>query len=575
MNPVLLTSQQGSLLHDEKSFLLQLHAALTNLKNAPEELDDLRRAILQLDELFLIVVVGEFNAGKSALVNALLGQRVLEEGVTPTTTRVTLVKYGDQIQQSLGADDIATLAFPLDLLRELNIVDTPGTNAVIRKHEELTRDFVPRSDLVLFVTSADHPFTESERQFLEHIREWGKKIVFIINKRDILANDDAGLNQVTAFVAENAQKLLGAPPQIFAVSAKLAQAGEGKASGMDALRDYVWSWLDESARLRVKFANPLGVADLVLNRTSDRLKIEQEKSRADLDTVGKIEQDVATFEREVAMELTPRLAEIDNVILRLLARGLDFFDTKVRLFNVLQLARGDRFRNEFEKNVLGGVTEEIKKHIKSVATWLVEKNQWHWQQVTTFLQKRRFELDDQLVGDVQTPYDLQRHTLIDGVADAADAVVKSYDAEEQSRRLGATVESSVLITGVVESIAVFVSVLGAAAYLSRPTDPLGLVVGGVFAIGGLFVIPLIRGRVKNVFKEKVEQVRTNLNQVLAAQFTSESNRLLSLLKEGVGPYTRFVHSEKGRLDETVRVIQDALGQLRVLQARVEQVFGKG
>jgi predicted GTPase len=152
MNPALLDPQQESLLRDEKNFLVELHASLAHLKNAPEELDNLRRAIVQLDELFLIVVVGEFNAGKSALVNALLGQHVLEEGVTPTTTRITLVKHGDQIHQTVGADDIATLSFPLDLLRELNIVDTPGTNAVIRKHEELTRDYVPRSDLVLFVT---------------------------------------------------------------------------------------------------------------------------------------------------------------------------------------------------------------------------------------------------------------------------------------------------------------------------------------------------------------------------------------------------------------------------------------
>jgi small GTP-binding protein len=570
----LLKPQQESLLRDEKNFLVDLHASLARLKDAPDELDDLRRAIVQLDELFLIVVIGEFNAGKSALVNALLGQRVLEEGVTPTTTRITLVKYGDRIQNDVGADDIATLAFPLELLRELNIVDTPGTNAVIRKHEELTRDFVPRSDLVLFVTSADRPFTESERQFLEHIREWGKKIVFVINKRDILDNEPQGLKQVVGFVTDHARTLLGGAPEIFAVSAKLAQAGDGKTSGMDALRDYVWSRLDETARLKIKFENPLGVADLVLRRADERTKIDKEKSLADLDTVGKIEQDIAAFDREVRSELSPRLAEIDNVILRLLARGLDFFDTKVRLFNILQLARGDRFRNEFEKHVLTGVTDEIKKNIKSVATWLVEKNQWHWRQVTTFLQRRRFELSDDLVGDVQTPYDMQRHTLVDGVTDAAEAVVKTYDAEEQSRRLGVTVEGSVLVTGVVESIAVFVGALGAVAYLSRPTDPLGLVFGGILAVGGLFVIPFSRSRVKAVFKDRVEQVRANLNELLSSQFTSESNRLLNLMKEGVAPYTRFVRSEKERLDQSERVIEDSIGNLRALQARVEQVFGQ-
>ena len=60
-----------------------------------------------------------------------------------------------------------------------------------REHEEITSQFVPRSDLILFVTSADRPYTESERIFLEKIRAWGKKIVLVINKIDILENPEA------------------------------------------------------------------------------------------------------------------------------------------------------------------------------------------------------------------------------------------------------------------------------------------------------------------------------------------------------------------------------------------------
>jgi len=68
---------------------------------------------------------------------------------------VTLVKWGEQIAEQVVDQDLALYTHPLPLLRELNIVDTPGTNAVIRRHERLTGEFVPRSDLVLFVTSAD------------------------------------------------------------------------------------------------------------------------------------------------------------------------------------------------------------------------------------------------------------------------------------------------------------------------------------------------------------------------------------------------------------------------------------
>src|SRR3954454_4258261 len=80
--------------------------------------------------------------------------------------------------------------FPAPFLDEITLVDTPGTNAIIREHEALTQKFVPRSDLVLFVTSADRPFTESERSFMADIREWGKKTTVIINKLDLMKSDE-------------------------------------------------------------------------------------------------------------------------------------------------------------------------------------------------------------------------------------------------------------------------------------------------------------------------------------------------------------------------------------------------
>src|SRR5919108_5023977 len=118
----LLTEEQQQLLRDEKAALADIRTALSNLDAPREALDTLQQAILQLDELFLLVVVGEFNAGKSALMNALLGEKVLAEGVTPTTSRVTLVKWGEQVAEHVVDENFAVYTHPLLLLRELNIV---------------------------------------------------------------------------------------------------------------------------------------------------------------------------------------------------------------------------------------------------------------------------------------------------------------------------------------------------------------------------------------------------------------------------------------------------------------------
>ncbi len=192
-----LTRDQEELLLAERTLLQQLGYNLTRLEASREDSTRLDQARRQLDELFLLVIVGEFNAGKSAFINALLGQQLLEEGATPTTVRVHLLRHGDQIGRSLVEADMEVVTAPVEWLREINVVDTPGTNAVIQRHQEITEDFVPRSDLVLFVTSADRPFSESERLFMERIRAWGKKVVIVVNKVDIL--NPADVSEGTRF----------------------------------------------------------------------------------------------------------------------------------------------------------------------------------------------------------------------------------------------------------------------------------------------------------------------------------------------------------------------------------------
>ncbi len=166
MHPSMLSADQARLLQDEKEVLSTLMIRLAAVNAPRESLAQLQKAVVQLDELFLIVVVGEFNAGKSALVNAILGEKILSEGVTPTTTRVTVLKWGEEVVEQIVDENFSIFTYPLPLLQELNILDSPGTNAIIRHHERLTDEFVPRSDLVLFVTSAERPMTESETQFL-------------------------------------------------------------------------------------------------------------------------------------------------------------------------------------------------------------------------------------------------------------------------------------------------------------------------------------------------------------------------------------------------------------------------
>src|SRR5829696_4005203 len=271
----ILDERREALVERERALLERFIRFLKDFGAPAEDGELVRRAHADLEELFLLVIVGEFNSGKSAFINALLDAEFAQEGVTPTTDRITVLRYGEEPVERERRDGVLEKGYPNEFLREIAVVDTPGTNAIIRHHEELSRGFVPRSDLVLFVTSAERPLTESERGYLELIRDWGKKILLVINKADLLA-DEGKREEVRSFVDGGIRSALGLTPPIFFVSSLLARKAKAatnamerdalmRASGFPELENYVTDLLDEEGRVRLKMESPLGVVE-ELNR---------------------------------------------------------------------------------------------------------------------------------------------------------------------------------------------------------------------------------------------------------------------------------------------------------------------
>ncbi|MEX1309952.1 MAG: dynamin family protein, partial [Candidatus Sulfomarinibacteraceae bacterium] len=130
MLDTILTPEQQDLLRDERALLTEVAAALERNDVAADDRGALTESLRQLDELFLLVVVGEFNAGKSALINALLGSELLAEGVTPTTAKIHLVSWGETEGRETVDAVSERLTAPVPILRHLSLDDTPGTNAI-------------------------------------------------------------------------------------------------------------------------------------------------------------------------------------------------------------------------------------------------------------------------------------------------------------------------------------------------------------------------------------------------------------------------------------------------------------
>jgi small GTP-binding protein len=571
----LLTKSQQTLLKEERATLNDLRVALLKFGATSEDQETLRKSIAQLDEFFLLVVVGEFNAGKSAFINALLGQPLLKEGVTPTTTQINLLRHGDEEARTIEGENLHVIAAPIGLLENLSIVDTPGTNAIIRQHEAITNEFVPRSDLVLFITSADRPFSESERAFLERIRDWGKKVVVVLNKVDILQSE-AELSEIETFIADNARKLLGITPDVFPVSARLAlRAKQGEpqvweSSRFGALEEYINANLDESSRLQLKFLNHLGVGDHLASRYLDLIRERLDLLKTDVEMLGDVERQLEVYEADMQRDFEFRMSDIEKILYEMERRGQDYFDETIRLARVIDLTKKNRIQREFEQKVIADVPHQIETKVAEMIDWLVEADLRQWQAVTEHLAERRRAHKDRIVGQTGIgAFHSERERLIDGVGREAKRVVDTYDKTREAMTIASGVQNAVAAAAVLEVGAVGLGVLITALATTVAVDVTGIVMASFLALLGIFVIPARRRQAKSQMREKVAEMRAQLLQALGGQFEGEITRSLSNINDTIAPYTRFVRAETDKLTQAQGEIENYQTELRRLKANIE------
>jgi len=548
----ILDPAQQDVVREERRILNELRASLIRFGASDENMAPLERSIEQLDELFLLVVVGEFNAGKSAFINALTGERRMEEGVTPTTAKVTPARYED-----------------------INIVDTPGTNAVIREHEQITAEYVPRADLVLFVTSADRPFTETERAFLEQIRDWGKKVVVVINKVDILV-DEKELAEVRAYVADNARRLLGVTPEIFPVSARAAfrsKNGEPQlwaSSGFEPLERFIRTSLDAAARMRLKLLNPIGVGANLIERYTVSTRERLSALQADFTLLEDVEGQLSLFEADMVREFEGKMAAVDNVLLEMERRGHDYFDDTMRIGRVMDLLNRSRVQEGFERQVVADAPQQIDKRVNELIDWMVDQDFRQWQRITRHLSERRREFKGRIAEDDESrPFHDERRRMVETVGRAAQTVVDTYDRRREASQLADGARNAVATAAAAGAGAIGLGTLVTIAASTAAADVTGIILASVIAALGFFIIPARRNRAKMQMRQKIADVRARLSNAIRKQFQEEIARSTARMRDSIAPYSRFVRSEGEKLKETEVKLANLEADLERVRQRVD------
>ncbi len=355
-------------------------------KELSQTVSDLRNRI---HDPFMFVICGEVKVGKSSFINALLESKteICKVAPSPMTDTIQLIVYGPEYQMTALSPVLKRISYPEDILKEIAIVDTPGTNTIIAHHQEITENFVPTSDLVIFVFEAKNPYRQSAWDFFNFIKtDWQKKVIFVLQQKDLI--DPADLQINIRGLEQYAKEKGISNPLIFPVSAKMDLEGKKVDSGFLPLREFIAKNITGGKASLYKMINNIKTSETVVDKIESGILIRKDQFAYDMEFRNDITKTLSDQEKisnnNINMLVENLLASYDTVTnskRKTLEDGLGFFNVLKRgiggIFNKGQSLQTwlKEFTADFESSLNTSMKDKLQNGLKDISDSIQQMGQ--------------------------------------------------------------------------------------------------------------------------------------------------------------------------------------------------------
>lgn len=360
-------------------------------------------------DYYTIMVVGEFKHGKSTFVNALLGKDVMPRGVTPTTATINTIFHGHQqkvqvlkengtvdtfgsvdilnqftASQDFNSDEIKYIKLFMDskiLKNRVVLIDTPGVNDLSEQRTEVTHQFLPRADVVIFMCSMTSPLKHSEQIFIEEqLLENGiDRTMFAANFADSI--DEEEIEEVIQFIERRLENIVGKQlATVYPVSAKEALVGRLqndeemlRYSGLLEIEQEIYRRIESGTRSQekiVRFEERLNEIFKVVELEIETAKSASTKSVDQLDEEMKAVDNWFSGIAKQEIELQNYLFEREEEINFLVGKSLSHFGSKLiaDIDNQIFMFQGADIKGLVEKQIPYTARSQFAKWIDQYET---------------------------------------------------------------------------------------------------------------------------------------------------------------------------------------------------------------
>lgn len=518
-----------------------------------------------IDKPFMFIVVGEVKAGKSSFINALLETQICATDVKPCTDRIQAIYYADSSETNEINSSLIEIGKPVEILKEIAIVDTPGTNSIIENHQIVTEEFIPNSDLVFFVLFAKNPYFASTWNFLDYVSsEWLRKVVFILQQADLLKENE--LSENIAEVKKLAERKGIKAPTVFAASAELELRGEVESSGFIPIRNYIKDLVTTREAYKLKLRNVTNTVSIIIEELGKDIEILKQRLETDKQAVKLVK---TRFERgrsqsanevEITVNrIADRYDTISGSIKEEFRRELSFLSVVKGTFTLSLKRRLEGFsercttelRSEIEEisqerasHILDGIRqfgEDLKQDLDRIPAHQIERGRFHIKVL-----ERRQEMLENIKRKIEVFF-------------AGDGLVESLDAGVEGAALGAGGAFAAVSVVVAQVIELVVANFALAAF-EVAFAGIGVV---LFAIGFAWR----RHSIVRTFEQALDSGKSKLESDVNQRLNEKLNLIYDDLERECSRLYDDVAQEEAEIAPLIETY-------KIIQADSEQLFAK-
>jgi len=542
--------------------LFSLSTLAHDLRAPQETIRTLNELGTSLREPFLFVVVGEVKAGKSSLLNALFGREFCKVDVLPATDKIYIFKHADEERDVPVSPQLTECYRTSPVLRDFNIVDTPGTNTIVPEHEAITRQFLPLADLCLCVFSAVNPWGATAWQFLQHLhRKWLKKVVFVLQQRDL--RSPAEVDAIITHMRQTMLQKIGESCPIFAVSAK--QAWEAKhaedaggrarllsGSGFDALENHVTASVTSEVTRSEKLGSVCRSAQVIFADFSRQVSSAADMVNGDLAKLRELRAVLEERREQSFRQVGGVLWTIAQASERTQKRGEEMLKEKLTFAGTVKLIFGkggweNFFQTELENRQRETLTKIVRESLELIEADLKSV----WKQVYEIMQRSFASRDLPLLPD----FARQRKELLDRIDLTLVERTEGAEFQRQMQRVFADTASWLRVPAGVFAVGGIGAVVAAALTKVTILDITGTI-AGLGAVTGTVVALAKRRKIIAEYRRQMNEKRETMVQRVEDHLRHAVKRFYVELEQVFQPIEAFSEAQKKTMEPSLAAVRD-------------------